>query len=133
LWNVRKVGRSDASRTSVYTGSPVSGEPHTTRMGLSVVAAAATRSVARAADRLERPGDGADDHVDVRVGDDRVEDLAAALVGGRGPPLSTGFETRRCGGIHWCSAFCVFAVSGGMVRPSAASRSAMCAGAPEIA
>ena len=59
-------------------------QPHTTKIGLSVVFATSMRSrVNGFAERDDRAGDRDDDDVDLRVGDDRVEDLAAAGVGDR--------------------------------------------------
>ena len=46
------------------------------------------------------------------------------------PPLSTGFETRRYGGIHSCSCTCEALVREGSSSPAAATMSAMCAPVP---
>ena len=113
------------------------GEPHTTKIGLSVVFATSMRSRVNGSLNVDdRAGDRHDDDVDLRVGDDRVEDLAAARVGDRRPaavdrvahPQVRGDEpvVQDASGSPWRAA--------GGAGPAAASMSAMCAPVPpEIA
>ena len=96
LVKVRNVGTVLPSSVLVYASSVPTGEPHTTKIGLSVVAAAATRS-----SHSLLPMEG---RAPV-IGQSRRSTLGSAsmvsmILGPRqsrtgAPPLSTGFETRR--------------------------------------
>ncbi len=96
LVNVRKVGTVLSRSVLVYASSVPTGEPHTTKMGLSVVAAASTRS-----SQSLLPMEGSAPV----IGHSRRSTLGSAsivsmILGPRqsrtgAPPLSTGFDTRR--------------------------------------
>ena len=73
-------------------------------------------------DDTTAPVIGHDDDVDLRVGDDGVEDLAAPLVARRRPTAVDRVRHPQVRGISpSCSIFCVSFVSGGRRRSAAAS------------
>jgi hypothetical protein len=81
---------------SVYTGSLPSGDPHTTKIGLSVVAAAATRSLASGLLIVAKAP---------VIGQMIMSTLGSSIIACRifgprssadgAPPLSTGLDTRK--------------------------------------
>ena len=108
------------------------GEPQITQIGLSVVSATSTRSGAsRSLIGGKAPVIGDDEHADVGIGEERVEDLAAAPVADRVPavvdrvarPAGTAGSTR--GAASWLGA-----ASRGSRSPAAGTMSAMWAPVP---
>ncbi len=80
----------------MYAGSVPTGEPHTTKIGLSVVAATATRSRARGrliVSSAPVMGQMTRSMFGSATISSRMRRPAGVMTGG--PPQSTGFDTRR--------------------------------------